>query len=54
VTTSYVRDEVMNRIPHPVIFVFDGGPGASSSPLHMHALGPKLIVETATDNVLAG
>lgn len=53
VTTSYVRDGVMNRIRRPVIFVFNGGPGASSSPLHMHALGPKWIVETASDSVLA-
>lgn len=28
----------------PVLFVFNGGPGASSSPLHMNAFGPRRIV----------
>ncbi len=52
VTTAYVRDGVANQTHRPVMFVFNGGPGASSSPLHMHALGPKRIVETANDSVL--
>jgi carboxypeptidase C (cathepsin A) len=27
----------------PVLFIFNGGPGASSSPLHMNAFGPRRI-----------
>lgn len=30
--------------PRPVMFLFNGGPGASSSPLHMSAFGPRRIV----------
>lgn len=44
ITTSYVRDHVENPGRRPVLFVFNGGPGSASSPLHMHALGPKRIV----------
>lgn len=39
-TIAYVRDGVKDRAKRPVMFVFNGGPGASSSPLHMSALGP--------------
>lgn len=39
-TIAYVRDGVKDRAKRPVMFVFNGGPGASSSPLHMNALGP--------------
>lgn len=38
---SYVKDG--HDAGRPVIFFFNGGPGASSSPLHM-ALGPRHIV----------
>lgn len=41
--TSYVIDE-QNR---PVTFLWNGGPGASSSPLHMNALGPRVLVDGA-------
>jgi carboxypeptidase C (cathepsin A) len=51
VTTAYTRDG--GDAHRPVMFVFNGGPGASSSPLHMSALGPRRIVESATDNVMA-
>ncbi len=37
ISTAYV---VNNQGDRPVIFIFNGGPGASSSPLHMEALGP--------------
>jgi len=39
ITTSYEAEgtETQNR---PVIFLFNGGPGASSSPLHLYAFGP--------------
>jgi carboxypeptidase C (cathepsin A) len=39
-TIAYVRDGVKDRAARPVLFLFNGGPGASSSPLHMSALGP--------------
>ena len=41
VTIAYVRDGVPNKARRPVMFVFNGGPGASSSPLHMNGLGPR-------------
>ena len=34
VTIAYVRDGVRDQTKRPVAFVFNGGPGASSSPLH--------------------
>jgi carboxypeptidase C (cathepsin A) len=45
VTIAYVRDGVKDRSKRPVVFLFNGGPGASSSPLHMNALGP--VVRTS-------
>ena len=39
-TIAYVRDGVGDAAARPVLFLFNGGPGASSSPLHMSALGP--------------
>ncbi|MBP2329245.1 carboxypeptidase C (cathepsin A) [Kibdelosporangium banguiense] len=39
--TSY---QVVTGEPRPVMFLFNGGPGASSSPLHMSAFGPKRFV----------
>src|SRR5688500_5493558 len=40
VTIAYVRDGVGDRATRPVAFVFNGGPGASSSPLHFNGIGP--------------
>ncbi|MGH7615615.1 MAG: S10 family serine carboxypeptidase-like protein [Gemmatimonadaceae bacterium] len=40
VTTAYTRDDVADRATRPVMFLFNGGPGASSSPLHLSAFGP--------------
>lgn len=40
VTIAYARDAVADPGRRPVMFLFNGGPGASSSPLHMSALGP--------------
>ncbi|GGZ43497.1 carboxypeptidase [Asticcacaulis endophyticus] len=37
---SYVRDG--DKATRPVIVFFNGGPGASSSPLHMSAFGPRI------------
>jgi carboxypeptidase C (cathepsin A) len=39
---SYVRADVTERDARAVVFFFNGGPGASSSPLHFGALGPRL------------
>lgn len=39
VTIAYTRD-VKDAARRPVMFVYNGGPGASSSPLHLGALGP--------------
>ncbi|MFC4526257.1 peptidase S10 [Dyella halodurans] len=41
--TTYLRKGLTNVEGRPVIFVFNGGPGASSTPLHLHALGPRRI-----------
>jgi carboxypeptidase C (cathepsin A) len=48
VTISYVRDGVSDRTKRPVMFVFNGGPGASSSPLHMNGLGPRRTTADGT------
>jgi len=40
ITIAYTRDDVADPARRPVIFAFNGGPGASSSPLHISALGP--------------
>ena len=42
VTIAYTRDGVNDKSKRPVAFVFNGGPGASSSPLHFGGLGPRL------------
>ncbi len=39
--TSYIRSDVADAALRPVIFFFNGGPGASSSPLHFSAFGPR-------------
>jgi carboxypeptidase C (cathepsin A) len=44
ITIAYTRDGVNDLARRPVMFVFNGGPGASSSPLHMSGLGPVLRV----------
>ena len=41
VVTSYERRGRVAPGPRPVIVAFNGGPGASSSPLHLSALGPR-------------
>ena len=40
--TSYVRTDAGPAATRPVFFFFNGGPGASSSPLHFTAFGPRL------------
>lgn len=46
-TIDYVRDGLSDPAKRPIIFAFNGGPGASSSPLHMSALGPVRRIEPA-------
>ena len=55
--TSYVRTDGGGPESRPVFFFFNGGPGASSSPLHFTAFGPRLrppgrapATEPFTDN----
>ncbi|WP_338447152.1 peptidase S10 [Pelagerythrobacter marensis] len=43
VTYAYVARNAGDASDRPVLFIFNGGPGASSSPLHMHAFGPRVI-----------
>jgi carboxypeptidase C (cathepsin A) len=50
VTISYTRDDVNGVQKRPVLFAFNGGPGASSSPLHMSALGPVGRIHSAAKN----
>ncbi|GFM29355.1 peptidase S10 [Novosphingobium sp. PY1] len=45
VTYAYVAHNVGQKAERPVLFIFNGGPGASSSPLHLSAFGPMRIVE---------
>ena len=40
--TAYLRTDVADAASRPVFFFFNGGPGASSSPLHFQAFGPRL------------
>lgn len=50
VTTSYLRNDISDEDSRPVIFAFNGGPGASSSPLHMSAMGPALRPDGPSPN----
>ena len=47
VTTTYLREDVTDRRSRPVLFAFNGGPGASSTPLHLSAFGPRRYVTSA-------
>lgn len=38
-STAYLRSDVADRAARPLLFLFNGGPGASSSPLHL-GVGP--------------
>lgn len=44
VTTAYVRTDARDAA-RPVLFLFNGGPGASTTPLHFGAFGPKKRTE---------
>ena len=43
--TAYVVERVRDRTHRPVLFLFNGGPGASSSPLHFSAFGPRRLTD---------
>jgi carboxypeptidase C (cathepsin A) len=43
--TAYVRDDVTEPAARPVVIFFNGGPGASSSPLHFGGFGPRRLGE---------
>ncbi len=51
VTTSYV--ETGGDADRPVLFIFNGGPGASTTPLHFGAFGPYARHGEGADEVLA-
>jgi carboxypeptidase C (cathepsin A) len=40
---AYVRQNVPEQGKRPITFVFNGGPGASSTVLHLDAVGPKRV-----------
>lgn len=44
VSYAYVAQGKGDPAKRPILFVFNGGPGASSSPLHMQAFGPRRMV----------
>jgi carboxypeptidase C (cathepsin A) len=46
--TAYVREDAAANATRPVVFLFNGGPGASSSPLHFGAVGPRRFVDDAS------
>lgn len=48
VTTSYVRTDAKDPA-RPVLFLFNGGPGASTTPLHFAAFGPKKRTDDGPD-----
>lgn len=42
-STSYLAKNMGNPANRPVVFIFNGGPGAASGPLHLAGLGPKRL-----------
>ena len=50
ITIAYVRDGVADTSKRPVLFCFNGGPGASSSPTHTQALGPMIRTDAGLNN----
>jgi carboxypeptidase C (cathepsin A) len=49
--TTYLREGVKDA-HRPVLFAFNGGPGASSSPLHFGALGPRVWLQKGSSREL--
>ncbi|WP_269714797.1 S10 family serine carboxypeptidase-like protein [Caulobacter sp. NIBR2454] len=52
VTTAYVRTDVKDLAARPVMFIFNGGPGASTTPLHFGAFGPMRRVGEGAEQTL--
>ncbi|HET9030360.1 MAG TPA: hypothetical protein VFN49_09285 [Candidatus Aquilonibacter sp.] len=48
---AYTKDGA-DRTHRPITFLYNGGPGCASSPLHMLALGPRrIVVQNAKPNI---
>lgn len=43
-STDYVANDIQDRSARPVIFIWNGGPIAASSQLHMAGFGPKRLI----------
>ncbi|WP_083748545.1 hypothetical protein [Pelomonas sp. KK5] len=43
--TMYTKPPAAGKAARPLLFLFNGGPGASSTPLHLNGLGPKRYVD---------
>ena len=41
---AYIRSDVKDTSQRPLAFLYNGGPGSASAPLHMGAFGPKRIL----------
>jgi carboxypeptidase C (cathepsin A) len=44
ITVAYTRDEVANPKRRPVLFAFNGGPGAAGSMLNLSGIGPVRLI----------
>ena len=51
-STAYVRTDIESGAARPILFLFNGGPGASSSPLHL-GVGPVRVSRNGDDSRLA-
>lgn len=49
-SVSYLRTDVPDNVPRPVVFVFNGGPGSASIWLHMGFLGPRRVLVDSDAN----
>lgn len=46
---AYARNDVPDSVRRPISFLYNGGPGSSSSYLHMCAFGPRRIITVNAD-----
>ena len=51
-STAYVRTDIETGAARPIVFFFNGGPGASSSPLHL-GVGPVRVPRSGDDPGIA-
>jgi carboxypeptidase C (cathepsin A) len=49
-TIAYTADETSTKTPRPVTFIWNGGPGSPSSPLHFQLLGPRRRLASGESN----